>query len=133
MGTARLTPAERHERIERLRERFPANGTWRTGYDRDMVFLLAQIDICDEALDRAQEEAGRLQGIIVEKARAPQLIVQMLRDCPEPIVHQMMLARVHEVGGRVGVHVADQIRAMLQVLANAIELGQHLKEPPDAV
>lgn len=99
----------------------------------------------NDVLRQAHEEIGRLHALIVDKQReifdlrswryatATQLgtIIATLRNCPEPIVNAMMETRVREARG---LHMADQIRAMLLVFADALESGAYLeREASDAV
>jgi hypothetical protein len=59
---------------------------------------------------------GRSEG----DAAAHTAIAAIARSCPEPIINEMMEVRAKEVAG---LHMADQIRRMLLVFADAIERG----------
>ncbi len=68
-------------------------------------------------------DLSRDEGVVAERAR----IAAMACNCPEPIINEMMEVRAKEVAG---FHMADQVRRMLLVFANAIERGEHgLLEP----
>jgi hypothetical protein len=57
------------ERLERIRLKFPAETRWDTQYDRDVRFLLEQIDARDAAVREAREDCAQLA-----KAKALQQI-----------------------------------------------------------